>query len=101
MTKPNDDQPHLTIRPRSKEAIALDVPSDTLAALQHVAAGRDMSVEALMKLYIGQGLRQDLAKQFGDRVLETTASVLARHIESEEEVSSIMREIRVETIGQK
>jgi hypothetical protein len=46
----------------------------------------------------GQGLRQDLAKLFGDRVLETTAEVLAKHIESEEEVSAILREIRVAAI---
>jgi hypothetical protein len=58
-----------------------------------------MSSQALMKWYIGQGLRQDLSKLFADRVLETTAQVLARHIQSEEEVSAIIREIRGETVG--
>lgn len=37
------------------------------------------SYQALLKLYIGEGLRQDLSRQFADRVLETTAQVLARH----------------------
>jgi len=46
-----------------------------------------------------QGLRQDLAKQFADRLLETTAQVLARHIQSAEEVSAIMREIRGGAVG--
>lgn len=31
--------------------------------------------------------------------LETTAQVLAKHIESEEEVSAILREIRGESVG--
>jgi hypothetical protein len=55
-----------------------------------------MSREALMKFYIGQGLRQDLAHFYGDRVLEKAAQVLAKHLQSEEEVSAILREIRAE-----
>lgn len=39
-------------------------------------------------------MRQDLSRLFADRVLDTTAEVLARHIQSEEEVSAIMREIQ-------
>jgi len=57
------------------------------------------SVEALLRFYLGQGSRQDAAKLFSDRVLETTAQVLARHIHSEEEISAIIREIRVEAIA--
>ncbi len=77
--------------------MTLRIPLDTLANAQKVAASRDMAVEALFKLYIGQGLRQDLARLFADHVLEKTAEVLTRHIESEEEVSAILKEIRVET----
>lgn len=57
-----------------------------------------MSCEALLKFYIGQGLRQDLAQLFSERVLEKTAHVLARHIASEEEASAILREIQTEAI---
>ena len=39
----------------------LSMPLDTLVALEKVAAVRDMLVEALIKFYVGQGLRQDLA----------------------------------------
>lgn len=46
---------------------------------------RDMSYQALLKMYIGQGLWRDVAQFFGDEVLETTAHVLARHLQSEEE----------------
>ncbi|HEY9675019.1 MAG TPA: hypothetical protein V6D11_26495 [Waterburya sp.] len=56
-----------------------------------------MSLEALLKLYIGQSLRQDLAKLFSNRVLEATAQALARHIQSEEKISTIIQEIRDET----
>ncbi|WP_424099667.1 hypothetical protein [Moorena producens] len=45
--------------------------------LKKVATSRDMSCEALLKLYIGQGLREDLAKLFSNRVLEATAQVKA------------------------
>ena len=58
-----------------------------------------MSVEALLKLYIGQSMRQDLSKLSTDRVLEKTEQVLKQHIQSEEEVSAILKEIRVETVS--
>ncbi len=93
-----DDAIELHIRPRPVESVSMDVPKETLNSLKRVAANKDMSCEALIKLYIGQGLRQDLSKQFGERVLETTAHVLARHLQSDEEVSAILREIRGEAI---
>ncbi|CAN5835697.1 hypothetical protein BH23GEM3_BH23GEM3_07780 [soil metagenome] len=64
--------------------------------MREVAATRDMSAEVLMKLYIGQGLRQDTSRLFSERILETTARVLARHISSEEERTAILREIQGE-----
>jgi hypothetical protein len=62
--------------------------------MERIAAARDMSVDALMKLYIGQGLRHDLAQRFADHVLDLTAQVLARHGQSPEQVEAILREIR-------
>ncbi|MBI3738874.1 MAG: ribbon-helix-helix protein, CopG family [Chloroflexi bacterium] len=58
---------------RAKTRVSIQIPDDSLASLQKVAASRDMSIEALIKLYVGQGLRQDLAKLSADRVLEKTA----------------------------
>lgn len=55
-----------------------------------------MEPDELLKFYIGQGLRQDAARLFSERIMETTAEVLARHIPSEEERSAILREIRGE-----
>ncbi len=98
MKKPETEST-LRLRPRETEAVSLAIPKDTLVALKKVAAKRDMSYQALLKLYIGQGLRHDVAQFFGDQVLDTTAHVLARHLQSEEEVASIMREIREEAVS--
>lgn len=73
------------------------IPTDTLAELKKVANSKDMSVEALLKFYIGQGLRQDLTNLFSHRVLEVTAQVLSQHIQSEAEISHILAEIRSAT----
>jgi translation initiation factor IF-2 len=89
----------LKVRPRNSKPVTLHIPADTLSSLEKIAAGRDMSVEALLKLYIGQSMRQDLAKLSTDRVLEKTEQVLKQHIQSEEEVSAILKEIRVETVS--
>ncbi len=92
----SDEKLELNIRPRSTQAVTLLIPADALASLKQIAQSRDMSLEALLKLYIGQGLRQDVSKLFGDRVMEAAARVLARHLDSDEEISAIIREIRVE-----
>ncbi len=97
----NKDNENLTLhlRPRPTETLSIKIPLDTLESLQKIADSRDMSLEALLKFYIGQGLRQDLAKRFSARFLETTAQVLAKHIESESEIAAILQEIRGEAIG--
>ncbi|MEG4505216.1 hypothetical protein QUA81_15205 [Microcoleus sp. F6_B4] len=93
----SEEQIKLQVRPRTAEIVSLNIPIDTLASLEKIAANRDMSVEALLKFYIGQGLREDLAKVFSERLLDKTAQVLARHLESAEEISTIIREIQAET----
>src|SRR5262249_37668106 len=98
MKKP-EGEPRLSVRPRATEVIALAIPKATLASLRHVAAQPEMSEQALLKFYIGKGLRQAPARLFGDRVLATTAHVLARHLQSDEAVAAIMREIREEAVG--
>ncbi len=99
MNNNNDEQLQLQLRPRVTEDVYLNIPTDTLASLAEVAASKNMSVDALLKFYIGQGLRQDLAKLFNERLLDKTAQVLSRHIHSEEEISIILQEIKSETIG--
>ena len=92
----SDEITVLRVRPRPSENVTLSIPQDTLANMRDVAATRDMSVESLMKFYIGQGLRQDLARLYSERIIQTTERVLARHIASEAERTAILREIRGE-----
>ena len=89
----------LKVRSRASKPVTIYVPSAALASLEKTAAGRDMSVEALLKLYIGQSMRQGVAKLSADRLLKKTAEVLTRHIESKEEVSAILKEIRTESVS--
>lgn len=86
----------LHFRERPSKELTIALPLDVIASLEQVAASRDMSLEALIRFYIGQSLRHDLAKLFADRVLEKTEQVLSRHLQSDEEISTILREIRVE-----
>ncbi len=89
----------LRLRPRASKPVTIHIPADALASLEKIAAGRDMSVEALIKLYVGQSMRQDLAKLSADRVMEKTEQVLRQHIRSKDEVSTILEEIRVEAVS--
>ena len=57
----------LRFHPRVTERVNLDIPVDALSKLRAVAETRDMSVEALIKFYVGHGLRQDLARMYSDR----------------------------------
>ncbi len=68
----------LVISPRPSETVSLRVPIDVLDALQVEAARRDMSLEALLRLYIGTGLRQDASRHDSDRLLDSTANVLSQ-----------------------
>jgi len=92
----SDEITILRMHPRPTESVALPIPTDTLATIRDVAETRDMSVEALLRSYIGQGLRQDTARLFSERILDMTERVLARHISSEDERTAILREIRGE-----
>lgn len=95
-TSTSDEPTELHLRPRAAENVTVSIPVDTLAAIREVAGTRDMTVEALKKLYIGSGLWQDASRLFSERIMETTARVLARHIHSEEDRSAILREIQGE-----
>ena len=104
--KKQTDQPlkteegfELKLRSRTSKPVTIHIPADTLVSLEKIAEGRDMSVEALLKLYIGQSMRQDLVKLSADRMLEKTAQVLTKHIKSQKEVSAILKEIQVQSVS--
>lgn len=86
----------LKFRERENIEISLTIPKDVLTSLEKVAARRGFDVHALLKLYIGHELRQDLAKLHSENVLERTREVLSKHIKSTEEVSQIIKEIKTD-----
>jgi hypothetical protein len=47
----------IRLHPRPMENVTLAIPVDTLELLRTVANRRDMSIEALLKFYVGQALR--------------------------------------------
>lgn len=89
----------LQFEARPGSEMHIQIPDTVLTSLEKVAASRDMDVDALVKYYIGQGLRQDLAKHFADHVIDKTEQVLSRHLSSETEVSTILQEIRQEAVA--
>ena len=93
----SEEELKINWRTRPTETVSIEIPQDTLESLKKVAASKDMPLAALLKFYIGQSLRQDLTKIFAEQLLEKTAKVLSRHIEYEEEISTIIREIKAET----
>ena len=48
---------------RETKEITLEISVDTLEALEKKAKEKDLPLEALLKFYIGQGLRQDLSEE--------------------------------------
>ncbi len=94
MNELNEEQFDLKFKQRETESVNISVPTEVIDSLKRIAAQKDMSEEALLKFYIGQGLRQDLSKLYSERVLETAEQVLSKHIQSKEEISNILNEIR-------
>jgi hypothetical protein len=60
----SEEDIQLHVQPRPPEIIDLSMPVDTIESLRKVANSRGMTLEALLKLYVGQGLREDLSKLF-------------------------------------
>jgi hypothetical protein len=74
--------------------VSIRIPQDTLDALKKVASHKDMAYQALIKFYVGQGLRADLAALHSQRVIDTTSQILQRHLKSPRKVFTIVEEIR-------
>lgn len=53
----------LKFYPRETKSVELEISADTLEVLEKKAKEKDLPLKALLKLYIGQGLRQDLTQE--------------------------------------
>ena len=51
-----------TLENRSQE-ISVSITPETIEALEKIAERKELPLKALLKLYIGQGLRQDLSQE--------------------------------------
>ena len=87
-------KPSLKIRARPARMVSIRVPEDTLDTLKQVAGHKDMGYQALIKFYVGQGLRADLAILHSERVIDATTRILHRHLKSPRKVVTIVKEIR-------
>ena len=60
--------------------ISLRMPGDVLADLRRVAKAKGMSgYQALIKFYVGQGLRKDLAELRREDAAEKARDILEKH----------------------
>ncbi len=53
----------LKFYPRETKIVELEISVETLEVLEKKAKERDLSLEALLKFYVGQGLRHDLSQE--------------------------------------
>ena len=49
--------------PEEKEEITISIPKLTFEALAKIAERKDLPLKALLKFYIGQGMRQDMSEE--------------------------------------
>jgi hypothetical protein len=93
MNNPNEDFT-LKIKPRSSEIVSIKIPLDTFENLEIIAQNRNMSVESLIKFYIGKNLREDISQEFSAKLFNSTLKVLSKYISSESQREKIMNEIK-------
>lgn len=93
-----DETFELKVNVRSFEAVTVKIPVDTIADLRAIAGKKDMSLEGLIKFYVGQGLRADLTQLRADQTLNAAQQVLAEHLKSGEAAAELVNEIRQRSI---
>lgn len=86
----------LKIKPRPSEIVSIKIPLDTLDNLKRIAQNRNMSLESLIKFYIGKNLREDISQEFSTKLFNSTLKVLSKYIPSESQREEIINEIKSE-----
>ena len=84
----------LEIRKRPSKMISVRIPLDTLEQLKQVATARDLGYQSLLKLYIGEGLRNDLSALKNQMLLSQTENVLRQHLDDDKKLNSILRKLK-------
>ncbi len=88
------EQVEIRWRKAESESVAIELPKTAIASLEKVAQNKDMSVNALLKFYIGRGLRQDLSDLSANQLLDAVAEVLNERLGSQADTDEVMRAIR-------
>lgn len=78
--------------------VMIELPADVVADLTRVAPLRGFSDwEALLRAYIGQGLRQDLARLDSNQIMSNLLESLRAHGVSNETIASAVAEAQYST----
>jgi len=77
--------------------VSLRIPLDTLEQLKEVAAAKDFGYQSLLKLYIGEGLRKDLASTKAQTLINKTENLLRKHLDDDRKLNTILRKLRETT----
>ncbi len=65
---------------RPQKRISLDIPTDVLEDLERVARDKEMAgVHALIRYYVGQGLRKDIVELRRKNALNQAEEILKKH----------------------
>jgi hypothetical protein len=84
----------LEIKERPSKMVSLRIPLDTLEQLKEVAASRDLGYQSLLKLYIGEGLRRDIAATRAQTFIDKTENLLRKHLDDDRKLQTILRKLR-------
>ncbi len=84
----------LEIRKRPSKMVSLRIPLDTLAQLKAVAEAKDLGYQSLLKLYIGEGLREDLSAMKARSLMNETENLLRKHLGNDRKLHTILSKLR-------
>jgi hypothetical protein len=85
---------NITLHRRPSKMVSIRVPKDALEQLKLIAAQKELGYQSLLKLYIGEGLRRDLAEMSQASFIAKTVNVLRKHIADEKKVAAIERSLK-------
>ena len=93
-------EPEITWLSEPSRALSIVMPERVIESIESVARYKGTTCDALIRLYLGAGLREDLARYFAEQVLTATEEALAKRL-PQPEVAAVMQEVRSEFRGQK
>ena len=93
-------EPEIAWRTEPSRPFNILMPERVIESIESIARYKDTTCEALIRLYIGVGLRDDLARYFDEQVLTATEAAIAKRL-PQQDVAAVMQEVRSEFREQK